>query len=204
MRPLTKVGIVLATTLAFGILAFGGWLWVLGGPERHADGQGALASFGDSGNSVTESLVRSGSLVWTFGIPICLWQGTDPAILDGTVRGTVVTGDGWQFLGARVREFAPNSGIGIGSVGGWPPTVPDVLHQAQGFAVTHPCHIRNGDPSAIGTELDFGVRDPGTNGGGWMGLEIGYTARGHHHILSTPWNILVCGPAVGPEHCPTT
>jgi hypothetical protein len=204
MRPLHVVAIIAVTTFALGALAFGGWYWVLGGPERHLDGQGALASFGDSGNSVTEAFVRSGGPVWTVGIPLCLWQGTDPAILDGTVKGTVVTGDGWKFLGARVREFAPSNGLAIGSVGGFPPAVPDALHQAKGFAVTQPCHIHNPDPSAISAELDFGVREPGTNGGGWMGLDIGYTSRGHHHVLSTPWNILVCGPAVAPEHCPTT
>jgi len=205
MRPLTRLAIIGATTLALGILAFGGWYWVLGGPERHLDGQGPLASRGTSNTQVTHGFYPSGGPVWTVGIPLCLLQGADPAVLDGPVKGTTVAGDGLRYLGTRVRVFLPGSQIELGSTGGFPPTGLGPLQEAAGFHVTHPCQFSNPDPSVSITELDVGVAEfPGSAGGGWMGLDIGYTDRGHHHVLSTGWNILACGPAMPAVYCPTT
>jgi hypothetical protein len=87
MRPVTALAIIGATTLALGIVAFGGWYWV-GGSERHLDGQGPLASRGTSNTQVAHGFYPSGGPVWTVGIPLCLLQGSDPAVLDGPRKGT--------------------------------------------------------------------------------------------------------------------
>jgi hypothetical protein len=206
MRPLTKLGIVAASTLALGILAFAGWLWVLGGPERHADGEGDLASLGKTGNVISHGFPRSHGPNWTVGISLCLARGSDPAVLDGTVGPITTVGDRLRFLGAYTRTSDPSPGAinyASGAVEGFPPSIPGPLHPARGFAVTQP---RDFSKAVAQTELLVGVAyDGSSDGGGWFGLEVGYETRGHHHVLATNgWNIMVCGPAVPTTYCPAT
>jgi hypothetical protein len=207
MRPLTALAIIGATTLALGILAFGGWYWVLGGPERHADGDGDLASRGRTSDVLTHAFDQSHGTTWTIGVPLCLERGSDPAVLDGTVGPVTTVGGRLRFLGAYTRESVPGAvNYRGGSVGGYPPNIPGPLHTERGFAVSRPCDFSRPDPAARQIELLVGVAYAGgSDGGGWYGLDIGYETRGHHHVLATTgWNILVCGPAMPAVYCPTT
>jgi hypothetical protein len=209
MAPLRQVAVIAATTLTLGAAAFAGWYWIGGGPEHHRDGQGPLASLGNSGNQITHAFDQAHGPAWTIGIPLCLAQGSEPAVLDGSVGATSIVGNGMRYLGARVREFIPSEvDTPIGSAEAFPPTFPivrDALHQVQGFAVTHPCQIRNPDATVPYTELMLGLGAATvTGGGGWIGIDIGYAAGGHHHVVSTAWNILVCGPLVPARYCPTS
>jgi hypothetical protein len=69
--------------------------------------------------------------------------------------------------------------------------------------VSNPCqqsgHV---DRSVPYTELLIGWgRGPGSEGGGWLGVDVGYTVDGRSYILSIGYSILICGPAVPQRYC---
>ena len=109
--------------------------------ERHLDGEGPLGSVGDPSTSLSGAFDQNAPASrWTLGVPLCLDQGNDPAVLDGTISGTQVIGDGFTYLGAFVREFTPAQGdTPIGGVEGFPPNVKEPLHNLKGYAVSNRC-----------------------------------------------------------------
>lgn len=194
MRRLTKlqaVFIAVALVAALGaavLLVTRGDLW----PDRHANGWGPLGSYGTAGMGFDAG--RPGP--WSIGVPICLARGSEPAVLDGTVAPATQIGNRFRLLGAVVRQGIPSKGFGvIGSVEGFPPTRPyDDTRPAKGFAVSTACDSSN--LSVTRTELDVGLAPDGTDGGGWDGLEVGYSVGFRHHVLRIESIVAVCGFSV--------
>ena len=164
-------------------------------PEVHRDGQGPLGSTGDPHHSEASAFdpVKGGP--WTLGYGLCLAEGTQPAVID-SVGPAATVGSGFRFLGAYIRQFTyTRKNTPIGSVDGYPPSLPDTLHPVTGFSVSIPCQR-----AAFGsryTELLIGFgRGTGTDGGGWRGIKVGYTVGGRHRIVTLGYNILICGSSV--------
>ena len=192
----------LAVLAGLGALALGlAFAILLNGSERHADGEGQLASLLDpAAHQAMKTDPSSGDTSWTYGGPLCLFSGQTPAILE-SVTPTATVGIGFQLLGIGVREFDPSqTHTPIISVGGWPPPkdqVPDQIQPVQGFEVSNPC---GQSPNTGGyTELLIGLGRVGIDGGGWQGLEIGYTVGGRHRILAVRYDVEICGTTVSCE-----
>jgi hypothetical protein len=167
-------------------------------PPRHLDGDGPLASL-DGGFESMAVDPQPGVTAWTFGMPLCVHQGTDRATLE-SVEPTETVGSGFAELGTGVREFTPNpSHQPIISVEAWPPPVsyvPDVLRPVADFDVETQCG--NG-PDAPYTELLIGLGRVGLEGGGWKGIEVGYVVDGRHRVVALNHNILICGPDIADD-----
>ena len=176
--------VVIVVLLAGVLVATRGDLW----PERHTDGWGPLAAI----PSGVVAFSGAGP-VWSLGIFVCLARGGEPAVLDGTVKGTSRIGEGFEILGAVVRQGVPDRGFqAIASVDGYPPRAPyDDSKPARGFAVNTSCD--SSDTSHPYTDLDLGLRRVSTHGGGWSGFEIGYSVGWRHHTLTIDGPIVVCG-----------
>ena len=177
-----------------------------GGPERHPDGGGPLGSLGDSHGSIAIGFdPKLGGPTWTVGVQLCLAQGDQPATLDGSITPTRSVGSDFRYLGAYVREFRAfqNGVTPIGSVDGFPPRIPGpLLDPVKGFTVRYRCQPQNPDWSIPYTELLIGFgRGTGSSGGGWMGVDVGYTAGGHHHVVSLGYDFLICGSAAPARFC---
>jgi hypothetical protein len=161
-------------------------------PEAHRDGEGPLASAGDWHHQDTIAFdpVKGGP--WTMGYRLCLAQGTQPAVID-SVGPAATVGSGFRFLGAYTRQFTyTREHTPIGSVDGYPPSLPDTLHPVTGFSVSIPC--QRATWGSIYTELLIGFgRGTGTDGGGWRGIKVGYTVGGRHRIVTLGYNMLICG-----------
>jgi hypothetical protein len=177
------------------------------GPERHADGQGPLASLDGPGSSAFAADRRSDTRTLTFGMQLCL-TSSDSVVLD-SVGPTESIGAGWRFLGAKVREFTPawpRTHTPIISVSGYPPPtnmVPDPLYDVHGYTVTTQCHF---SPDGPYTELLIGLsstNDDGGIGGGWNGVDVGYTYGGRHRVLMIKIGLYFCGTSVAVCHTPT-
>jgi hypothetical protein len=181
-------------------------------PEHHLDGEGPLGSFGDKDSAVTMGFDPIlGGPIWSVGLELCLVRGDRPAVLDGSVGPTKIVGAGFRYLGALIREYTPAPGAeGMGSREGFPPQVPPVpeaLKPVPGFVVSHRCQHPQLDPSVPITELVLGfARTSDHNGGGWLGVDVGYDSGIRHHVVSLNYNFLICGPAAPQQFCgpPTT
>ena len=159
---------------------------------RHADGGGPLGAVGvpiSQGDAVDP---RAGGTEWTWGIPLCVLDPSLPATIRGVAPSKSV--GRYRLLGTFVRSWSPTaSDTPIIAVPGYPPALPDVLHDPVGFTVTTPC---TDDPNAPHTELLVGLGIDGTDGGGWDGLDVTYSAAGLTRILQADWGLLICGPAI--------
>ena len=169
-------------------------------PERHADGDGPLASRdGPGGEMMAVNSSATIATSWTYGVPVCLASGNDPAVIDA-VGPTVSVGTGYRFLGASIRQFLPTlQHTSIIGVDNFPPPrdkIPDALLDIHGYAVTTPC---SRDPRAPYTELLIGLGIVSDAGGGWKGVDVGYTVAGRHRILAINERLLICGAAVAAE-----
>ncbi len=170
-----------------------------GQTEHHRDGEGPLASTGDPLHHEASAFdAVKGGPAWTLGYQLCLFEGDQPAIIE-SVTPTRTVGDGFGFLGARVRQFSPTAAhTPILSLDGYPPALPDTLQPAKGFSVTTPCS-KTGPPSTY-TELLIGFgRVPAPGGGGWRGIDVRYTAGGRSRVVTLGYDILICGSAVTDE-----
>jgi hypothetical protein len=49
--------------------------------------------------------------------------------------------------------------------------------------------------------VGIGRVTPSDDGGGWMGVDIGYSMGGRHYVVSLGYDILICGRSVGPPYC---
>ncbi|HVD47862.1 MAG TPA: hypothetical protein VNG70_11330 [Candidatus Limnocylindria bacterium] len=194
--------VLVVVVLATGSVAFANYLG--GGPAHHLDGQGILGSSGDPGSIVAVGFDPIiGGPTWSVGLELCLTQSGDPAVLDGSVAPTKTFGSGFQYLGAFVRQFKRSEGsTPMISVDGFPPQVPDPLHPVHEYSVNDRCQHPKTDRSAPYTELVLGFgRGTETGGGGWMGVDVGYTSGGHHHVVSLGYYFMICGPAAPPQYC---
>jgi hypothetical protein len=193
--------VALAATLG------GLWLFLFasnGGTEKHLDGDGILGSTGDPSATNTYAFSATvGGPRRSVGIPLCLTQGNSAAVLDGYVEPMKTVGHGYVFLGALVRGFRPTqSDPMIATADAFPPAVPDRLLPLRGFAVTRPCPQNGGASSAVEAQLILGFgRGTGDEGGGWQGVELGYTANGHHYVVVISYNIFMCGTTVPHDDC---
>jgi len=170
--------------------AAGAW-WLSGPPgiTAHGDGGGPLASTGDPTHVEMMGVIPNGSR-WTWGYRLCLLEGS-AAVID-TVQPAATLGK-FDFLGARVRRFAPTGGhMPIISVDGYPPDLPDETTDAAGFTVYDRC---DGWPTAGYTELLIGLGLDGTAGGGWSGIEVAYHVGSHRYVLELKDSLAICGPA---------
>lgn len=171
------------------------------GPERHADGDGPLASY-EGGYEAMKVTRVPGVTSWTYGLRLCLESGDQPAILEA-VEPAVTVGSGSRYLGSGVREWTPTSTHEpIIGVDGWPPPssfVPDRVHEIRGFAVSTSCV--NG-PREPYTELLVGLGVVSSDGGGWRGIEVSYRVGGRHRVLLLNHDLMICGASVdcsGPD-----
>lgn len=189
------VGLGALVALGLGVASF-----AFSGSERHADGDGPLASLDQPGGSMMAVNPHvPGVVSWTFGVPLCLASGTSAPVID-SVGPTIAVGTGFQFLGASIRQFDPTaSHTPIISTDGYPPPpdmVPDVLRDYHHFVVTTPC---THDPRATTTELLIGLGITSDDGGGWRGVDVGYTVGGRHRILAVNERLFICGTSVAQE-----
>jgi hypothetical protein len=107
-----------------------------------------------------------------------------------------------------MRTFDTEPGVDsphepVGAVDGFPPPsryAPDFLRDAIGYPVSVLCS--NIAPVTY-TELLVGFAATGPEGGGWLGIDVGYSVGGHHHTVSLDYDTLVCGTAID-ERCPGT
>jgi len=82
--------------------------------------------------------------------------------------------------------------------------VPDPLVDVRGYTVTTKCHF---SPDGPYTELLIGlssIKDDGGMGGGWNGVDVGYTYGGRHRVLMIKIGLYFCGTSVAAFcHTPT-
>ena len=192
------VALVVLVLALLGLLIGNGTIDVA--PEHHADGHGPLASLGGTGSGFYPKVAP---YVVTAGIRLCLMSGAQPAVLDGSIGPTSSVQGGLRFLGAYVRQGVPSRGfVVLGSIDGFPPPYPyDQLHQEKGFSVTTPCSDAS-NPDAPYTELDLGLTQaPNAPGGGWLGVNVGYTAGWRHHVVTLNYDYIFCGAGAPPRYC---
>jgi hypothetical protein len=165
------------------------------GTIHDLDGQGPLGSTGDpTASSGFTFDADSGTGPWTVGYLVCLVQGNGPAVIE-SIGPARTDGNGYRYLGGMVRELNPSAGGGpLIETDGYPPAVAQPLHPAIGYAVTAPC---SSDVTGRYTELDLGfTRAPGTRGGGWTGINIGYRVGSQQYVVTLAYQVYVCGPAI--------
>jgi len=172
--------------------------------EHHLDGRGPLGSSGDPKAVVSYGFLRNSTASrWTVGIPLCLVQGDTPAILDGSVKATTTVGSPFVFLGAFIRQpVAARGEVLVGGIENFPPQVPGPpgppLLAEKGFAVAGHCQPR----AAVYAELDVGLgRGSGKDGGGWEGVDVGYTVGGRAYVVSLGTYVFLCGSAAPAQYC---
>ncbi len=103
-----------------------------------------------------------------------------PAVLD-SVGPAATVGSGFRFLGAHIRQFTyTRTHTPIGSVDGYPPSLPDTLQPVAGFPVSIPCQRATFRSTYTEPLIGFG-RGTGIDGGGW------------HRIVTLGYNMLICG-----------
>ena len=191
------VRVAIAAVIA--VLVGAAFLLVRGGADVHQDGAGSLGSVGAPGYESLAVDPASGARSWTYGLRLCVMDPASPATIE-SVGPHASVGTGYSLLGVRIRSFGltedhPNI---IGVEGYPPPTkdVPDPLTDAVGFTVTSLCADGPGKPY---TELLVGLGYATSDGGGWRGIDIGYTSGGRHHVVQLDHDLLVCGSSVAAQ-----
>jgi hypothetical protein len=173
------------------------------GPDHHADGAGPLSSLGP-GTKIGQAVDPTASGRVTFGVELCLLGGEDVAVIDA-IEPSATVGTGFRFLGSLIRTFDPEPGVDsphepIGSVAGFPPPdhyAPDHLSDAVGYAVQVRC--RHDRPPQTYTELLLGFERTGDTGGGWHGIDVGYSYAGRHRVVSLAYDLCFLGSLVMSE-----
>lgn len=91
------------------------------------------------------------------------------------------------------------------------PNVPDRLVPVKGFTVRNRCSVSNRYPPGPYDELDIGLqRVPGSEGGGWKGVDVAYAVGGSRYVVTLAYGLYTCGTSVprklcgqGPSSSPT-
>jgi len=185
---------VAASAVTLGVVLVTAY-FVIGNTSRghYYDGQGPL-------RSTNSRAVQSGAFPadargpWTMGYRLCVQSGPVTVL---AVAPDKTVGDGYRVLGVLARHIT-NTAVDspIIGVGGYPPTLPNALHPdrlvpAANFVVTSSCSNKTGyDELLVGWDNAHT-----TQGGGWLGIDVTYRAAGHNHVVSLPYEILICGPA---------
>jgi hypothetical protein len=163
-------------------------------PEYHLDGHGPLASL----SSVMETFDNPGT--YTVALPLCKTSDFQPTVLDGTVVPHDTVGAGLHYLGAYVRSGIAPDFKAIGSLNGFPPSVPYTgLHAEKGFGIESRCQDIQHQDGKVYTELVIGIAPIAANGGGWLGIDVGYYTGWRHHVVTIPWAFVICGPGLPSE-----
>jgi hypothetical protein len=183
--------------IGVGVVAAGINMFHTFGPI-HLQNDGPLGSL--SGASFAFASSTPGP--WTAGYQLCLQPGADPAVIE-SISPAAEVGSGLNYLGAYVREIAPDTSVtsstgGIGEVQGFPPNVTQTLHPVAGYRVTHRCSWEEAQSattaSSPSTELDVGVgrRSPSA-GGGWTGFTVAYSVGSTQYIATWDTGLYACG-----------
>jgi hypothetical protein len=150
--------------------------------------------------AINPTAAEPGTTSWTYGLRLCLARPEQPATID-TVGPALSVGAGYRYLGALVRRFTPTDvDTPVVSTHPFPPpaaVAPDVLAPAIGSIVDTPCTV---DGTGAYTELLIGLELTGPEGGGWQGIDIGYSADGQKQIVGLDHDLLICGSAL-PDRC---
>lgn len=194
---------VAASTVILGLVAVTAYFVSGNTPRGHYyDGQGPL-------RSTDSRAVQSGAFPadargpWTMGYRLCVQSGPVTVL---TVEPDKTVGDGYRVLGVLARHIT-NTAVDTPIIGvnGYPPTLPNAVHPdrlvpAADFVVTSSCSNKTSYD-----ELLVGWDNAHTSqGGGWLGIDVTYSAAGHTHVVRLPYEILICGPAAiraGPKAC---
>jgi hypothetical protein len=190
VRPDRRVSTVIACA-AVAVAAFSGINVFHAFGPIHLHDDGPLAGIG--GGFSFDATGSSGP--WTVGYQPCVNQASDPVILE-RVAPASEAGPGVHFLGAFAR-LIPGTGGAIGSMTGFPPQVPEVLHPVAGYTVTQQCNFNSSQPAAptSTSEIDVGVvKAAGSTGGGWSGLTVDYRVGSTQYVVTFDADIYVCGP----------
>lgn len=186
-RIAVLAGGILVAAVVIGVVA------IMAGPSSHGDGAGPLGSIAQDGHESMSTDASSGATSWTYGVRLCLAEGTAAPIVK-SVTPTSTLGAGFKTLGTMVRTFTPSSvQTPIISVDGYPPAADDVpgpTEYVAGFEVTTPC--ANG-PTEPYTELLVGLASVSPDGGGWLGITVAYSVDGKAYVLKLDHDLLICG-----------
>jgi len=192
-----KAAAALVGLAMIGVLATLGWIYWIGGAEQLQDGRGAL-----SGGGATHAFDVKNGPGWTIGFLLCVNSGFDSVVLDGTVRGASVIAGDLTLVGAQAGQATLHDGAIVDSAQGFPPQTGTRLYPASGYVVRTPCELNAPNPTGPFTVLDFGVHaQSGDLGGGWEGIEIGYSIHGFHHVLTTESSVYICGRGMPADVC---
>lgn len=168
-----------------------------GGPTRHRDGEGPMASLLDPDGSTRMAIARApGVDRWSFGMFLCL-QEPSPAVIQEVVpHGTV--GSGVDEVGTAIHEFTFSSGeIGTISAEGYPPETATTIVPVEGYVLDVVCSNPGPDRAA---ELLVGLSATSDDGGGWTGADVRYSVGDREFVLEIRNEMIVCGPAVA-DYC---
>lgn len=159
-----------------------------------------MASLGDPGATTTMAVDRTpGVTSWSFGsMFLCMQDASQTAVVQ-EIKPHAEVGDGFAVDGIGIHDFLFTSeDTPIISVEGYPPDLRAPLLDPIDFEVEVPC------PAAqVGTrvvELIIGLRATSDEGGGWLGVDVGYTVGQGNYVLAIKNNLLICGVAVS-EYC---
>ncbi len=169
-------------------------------PTRHVDGGGPLGSLGTPVSESMSTDPATGATSWTFGVPLCLANGSKRPQLE-RVEPIRTVGTGFEVLGMSVRTFEITSEhTPIISVESWPPPtsfVPDTLNPISESQVSTPCATIV--DSSAHTELLIGLGKEGSDGGGWEGILVHYRVGDRQYTLEIDRAVKICGSSTSCE-----
>lgn len=169
-----------------------------GGPTRHRDGEGPMASLNDPDGFTRMAVDREpGVDEWSFGMFLCMRESSTTAVIHEVVPAGTVGSDVAE-VGIVIHEFAFSSGeIGTISADGYPPDNATTVVPAEGYALDVVCSEPGPDRVA---ELLVGLGTSSQDGGGWVGVDVRYAVGDHEYVLELRNEMVICGPAVD-EFC---
>jgi hypothetical protein len=163
------------------------------GPTRHLDGEGPVEWVG-SPDGFTVGIQTSASPnenEFSFGAMIlCRAAGGENATIN-SVEPLATIGDGFDFLGAMVRDARAPYG-GVISSAGFPPEGANesAYREAVGATIEVQCQT-----ASQGLELVIGFEKIGDSGGGWEGVDVHYSLGEREYVLEINNLMVLCPPA---------
>lgn len=124
----------------------------------------------------------------SFSVYVCL-VGDTPSVVIEDVAPVLEVGDGFTAEGAVVRT----SDDPLISTPGFPPAGGTVV-PAKGAVYSRTCADQ-----AASQQIVLGLTATGPDGGGWIGVDIGYReSNGQRHVARVALAALLCGRATAP------